>query len=296
MFIKPLYAFKLVKFLMEKIFSRSKKRKNKLDTIISSTPIAIGKLQEGCFNLDKFSHSAYVGFDHTGYTICIELEKCCNHLQYFPESELFIATSKDLCCFSEKLDPIVENVSKALDISETEATDKLVNFFKTKTINVIPQGLSGKFYKSGYLAQTCLPSMYSVQVIAAAKTVGVSGIGILNSTPIFVIALSTIGAQFFAGVGIIASDNFVGRTCNVISWTLNRPMAGVELVLNNIVLFPITKVTGIPLLLNYTKVLSNGEGVDIRTIRQIAGKAKKKYGVRAFSWIAGKLGFNVTIN
>jgi hypothetical protein len=75
---------------------------------------------------------------------------------------------------------------------------------------------------------------------------------IITSHPMAVVAFTSCGAIFFNGLGAILGDNRLGSTRKTIGWTLNLPMKRIEVLLNRIVLFTITAVTGFPLLLNAT--------------------------------------------
>lgn len=112
---------------------------------------------------------------------------------------------------------------------------------------------------------------------------------IITSHPMAVVAFTSCGAIFFNGLGAILGDNRLGSTRKTIGWTLNLPMKRIEVLLNRIVLFTITAVTGFPLLLNATAEQNSGPGLSIATAKEISGHAHKKYGKRLLLWIAKKL-------
>ena len=80
-----------------------------------------------------------------------------------------------------------------------------------------------------------------------------------------------------------------------VGWLLNRPMAGVEAVLNNLVLSPITSVIGFPLVLNATKKQANGIGLTVKEAGRIAGQAKKQHGAKIIRRLAKLFGYEITI-
>lgn len=138
-----------------------------------------------------------------------------------------------------------------------------------------------------------VPATYLGTAIAAGQSLGVTGLQLLSSQPLLFVAVCSSGALFFNGIGLLAGNNTIGNTSRAIGWGLNRPLAGVEMVLNRIPLKGFTSITGIPAVLNFTKTQAEGIGINAGDALKIAGEAKKKYGVRIVKWICKKLGIPI---
>lgn len=69
-------------------------------------------LPNGCIDVTQYPPTTVVGkLDLTGYTICAELSKTAETLQYFGKSKTIILTNSNMCKLEHALDPFVENVA-----------------------------------------------------------------------------------------------------------------------------------------------------------------------------------------
>lgn len=59
--------------------------------------------------------------------------------------------------------------------------------------------------------------------------------------------------MFFGYCGSVAVNNLVGSVFNFSSFRLSRPMRGLEITVNGLILRPISNVLGLPLILNGTQ-------------------------------------------
>jgi hypothetical protein len=153
--------------------------------------------------------------------------------------------------------------------------------------------IPGKFYQIGRCAKIGIPVMFAHIVISAASMFGAINLTIITYHPMAIVAFTSCGAIFFNGLDAILGDNILESTSKTIGWTLNLPIKGVEVLLNRLVLFPITFVTGFPLLLNANAEQNSGPGISITTAKEIYVHAHKKYGKKFILWIAKKL--NITL-
>ena len=87
--------------------------------------------------------------------------------------------------------------------------------------------------------------------------------------------VSILGSIVSGYAGSIAGDNAVGLIFNGTSWVLSRPMRGVEIVLNGIIFGPISRVTGLPVILNGTQKLLYGKGLNIIDYNKIGETFKR---------------------
>lgn len=78
-----------------------------------------------------------------------------------------------------------------------------------------------------------------------------------------------IGALFFGYCGSVAGNNPVGLVFNSTSFVLSRPMRGVEIALNGLILRPISNVIRLPLILNGTQEMLAGKGLSIQEYTKI---------------------------
>ncbi len=270
--------------------SHNSKKKNRKKLFYALELLPPDYLPPGCTDATAYVTTSVGKLDLTGYTICAELSKTSEALQYFGQSKTIILTNSNMWKLADALDPFVDNVTMALDISQDKALSEITNFFKDKTVTVMPKGAQGVIYKFGLYAEVVAPATFLGSAIAAGQTLGVRGLHVLASQPLLFVAVCSSGSLFFNGIGLLAGNNTIGNTSRAIGWGLNRPLAGVEVVLKHIPLKAFTAVTGIPAWLNFTKTQSDGSGISANDALKVAGEAKKRYGVRIGKWICKRLG------
>jgi hypothetical protein len=76
------------------------------------------------------------------------------------------------------------------------------------------------------------------------------------SQPTAVVAFPIGGDLLVNCLGPILRNNCFGSTSKTIGWAINLTIKGVKVLLNRLVLFPISFVTGLSLLLNVAKKLA----------------------------------------
>jgi hypothetical protein len=79
----------------------------------------------------------------------------------------------------------------------------------------------------------------------------------------------------------IIGNNTIGRTSNLIGTGLNLPMAYAEFVYNTYLSPIVLEVIGIPTVLNYTKQVMRGPGLDMSDVKTIQVKFKNTH----FNWL-----------
>lgn len=94
---------------------------------------------------------------------------------------------------------------------------------------------------------------YTSEAVAILKTTGMTGFQIIIKAPLTFVGATYIGAMFFSYCCSVAGNNPVGLICNYTSFVLSRPMRGIEITLNGLILRPISNTIGIPLVLNNTQ-------------------------------------------
>lgn len=225
--------------------------------------------------LEKFLYQNANPFDFSGYTICNELERQCFDVSYFKESKTFIVSSDSFSTLMDNSDQFIKNVASELQIGPQAAETKIHQFFSDKMILVQQKGIQGALYRLGTFTQTAGSASLVSTTLVYAKAAGVTGFRIIQAQPVMVIALPTVGAMFFHGCGSLIGNNIVGRTCNTIGTVLNIPMMFTEMMYNSYISPLVIGITGVPMLLNYTKQAQRGPGLDIEEVRQLAGSVKK---------------------
>ena len=70
--------------------------------------------------------------------------------------------------------------------------------------------------------------------------------------------------------------NIIDRTCNSIDNTLKIPMFMCEMIYNAYIAPAILNLTGVPTILNYTKQMRQGPGLNASEAFKILDQAKKK--------------------
>ena len=90
-----------------------------------------------------------------------------------------------------------------------------------------------------------------------------TGISVITEAPLIFVGTTYLGAMFFGYCGSVAGNNAVGLVFNGTSYLLSRPMRGVEITLNGLILSPISNITG---LYNRCKIFCMPDGPTNRLI------------------------------
>ncbi len=117
--------------------------------------------------------------------------------------------------------------------------------------------------------QNYVPMAYTSKAVSLLKISGRTGLQIINQAPLTFVGATYIGALFFGYCGSVAKNNAVGLVFNSTSFVLSRPMKGVEITLNGLILRPISNVIGLPLILNGTQEMLAGKGLSLQEYTKI---------------------------
>jgi hypothetical protein len=229
-------------------------------------PNTIQRINVAGFAMDNFKT-----FDYEGYTILCRLGEICEGLHYFPGTSKVILdiNGQSHLLYDNLSTEFIPNVAQDLGISQKAAIETSVDFFADKMVVVQPTGLQGKFYNMVRYAQNSVPMIYTCEAVSVLKTTGMTGIQIVVKAPLTFVGATYIGAMFFGYCGSIAGNNALGTICNVTSFGLSRPMRGVEITLNGLILRPISNLVGLPLILNGTQEMLAGKGISLQEYTKI---------------------------
>ena len=211
-----------------------------------------------------FSLDNYKTFDPTGYTILCNLSKASDGLRYYPNAAKIVLNSNQQSQLVYSFQKFIPNLAKDLQVSEQVAKETTADFFSNNQLVVQPTGLQGKIYKAMLGFQNAIPVMYTSEAVAVLKTTGLSGVGVITQAPLTFVGSTYVGAILFGYMGAVVGNNSVGRLLCITSFVLSRPMAGVEMTLNGLILRPISHIVGLPLILNGTQELIHGKGLSIQ--------------------------------
>lgn len=230
-------------------------------------------------NIAGFSTDHFKTFNPEGYTILCRLGETCDGLHYFPKTSKIILETHDQCrlLFNHLETEFITNIAKDLGISPESAVETSMSFFSDKSVVVQPTGFQGNFYKFMRYTQNSVPMIYTSEAVSILKTTGLTGLQIITKAPLTFVGATYIGAVFFSYCGSVAGNNAVGAICNATSFGLSRPMRGIELTLNGLILTPISNAIGLPLMLNGTQELLKGKGIALQDYKAI-GIAFEKIG------------------
>ena len=84
--------------------------------------------------------------------------------------------------------------------------------------------------------QNYVPMDYTSEAVSILKTTGMTGFKIIRQAPLTFVGATYIGAIFFVYCGSVAGDNALGLVFNSTSFVLSRPMRGVQITLNGLIL------------------------------------------------------------
>lgn len=235
-----------------------------------SSPVTGGSICK--INIVGYSLDEFKTFNPEGYTIICNLGEVCENLQYYPHTAKIVLTSdtNSQLYYNFERD-FLPNLATDLGVTQEIANGKAVDFFSTTDIRIQPVGVQGKVYNAMRTCQNYLSMATSTNAVTALKTGGHTGLKIITKGqgPLVFVSITYLGSVVAGYAGSVAGDNAVGLVFNGTSWVLSRPMRGVEVVLNGLVLGPISRTIGLPMVLNGTQELLNGKGLEIRDYNKI---------------------------
>ena len=162
-----------------------------------------------------------------------------------------------------KIEKWKNNIAENCGITQQSALEKSVDFFSNTQVTVQPIEIQEKFYKIIQSARNFVPMTYTSEAVSILKTTSMTGLQVIGQAPLTFVGATYIGALFFGYCGSIASNNTIGLVFNSTSFILSRPMRGVEITLNGLILRPISNVIGLPLILNGTQEMLAGKKLSI---------------------------------
>jgi hypothetical protein len=236
------------------------------------TPIPISELKHHAFckvHIAGMLGDDFKKFDPLAYKIFCELGKNSQGLSYFPNSRVILLKSNSPINLVNNMETIVPNIALELDKNVVDTTKILTDFFENKAIRVEPIGWQGKVYKAGKYMQNWLPMAHAYKAVTIAQTLGMKGVGIISGAPFSFVSVTYLGSITLYYGSLVAGDNVVGKALDMSAWLFARPMWVVEFVLNGIILQPISKVTGFPMIINGTQEISRGIGIDFKDFTKI---------------------------
>lgn len=264
----------VIRYLKRKIGKKENNSKFELLTGVSLLVDPEASTNIGHVNVQDFKFDPHQTFKTEGLTICEELTKKCQDLQYLPETKTFILSDESFCKLANSPEQFIDDIAIALNVNKGTAMNAVSEFFSDRTLLVQQTGTDGFIYKVGSYTQTGGSAILIGRTVAMARAAGVEGLALVQAQPFLVFAIPTVGAIFFHGCGAIAGNNTIGRSCNSIGNFLNLPMSLIELTYNTYLSRPIAKITGISTVLNYTKQMQRGPGLDPIEAMKLVRKSK----------------------
>jgi hypothetical protein len=247
-----------------------KKSPNQLNQLITTNKIKVPLGEEICkINISGYSLDNYRTFNPEGYTILCRLGEVSDGLNYFPKTSRLVLDTGQQSRLINNFEQLVPNIAEDFGITQQAALEKSIDFFSNTQVTVQPTGIQGKFYKIMKSTQDFVPMAYTSEAVSLLKTTGMTGLQVIGQAPLTFVGATYIGAMFFGYCGSVAGNNPVGLVFNSTSFVLSRPMRGIEITLNGLILRPISNVIGVPLILNGTQEMLAGKGLSIQEYTKI---------------------------
>jgi len=221
--------------------------------------------------ISGYSLNNYKIFNPEGYTILCETGKYCDILSFFPNTNTIVLelNNKSYSFFKDFPNQFIPELAKELDVSPQSAINKSLDFFTDKRVVVQPTGVQGTVYNFMRHIQNYGPVAYTFEAVSVLKTTGMTGVQIITSAPLTFVGATYLGGLVCGYFGSVAGNNTVGTIFNTSSYILTRPMRGVEITLNGLILQPLSNFTGFPLILNGTSEILAGKGINIKDYAKI---------------------------
>lgn len=251
--------------------------KQKIDSLCAPPAPVMEATKNGPAKLCTVDISGY-SLDHfktinfEGYTLLYQLgESLDSNVKFFPNTSKVVVNLGNSQSYPMlPFEKYIPCVAKDLNISQVEAVDKITEFFANKQVVVQPVGVQGYVYNTMRSIQNYTPMFYATEALTTFKTVGITGGKIISAYPLTFVGVTYMGSIVLGYFGAIAGDNAFGVIFNYSSFVLSRPMRGVEIVLNGIILQPLSNVIGMPLMLNGTQEILHGQGMKFEDYGKIS--------------------------
>jgi len=222
-------------------------------------------------NISGYALNNFKILNPEGYTIMCETGKYCDAVSFFPGTNTIVlkANQQSHLFYTDFRTQFIPDLAEELGVSQEVALQKSFEFFSDKKVVVQPKGLQGKVYNIMRNIQNYLPMAYTTEAVSILKTTGMTGVEVITQAPLTFVGATYIGGLFFGYCGSVAGNNPVGTIFNATSYLLTRPMRGVEITLNGLILGPISNLVGIPLVLNGTQEMLAGKGMTLKEYAKI---------------------------
>lgn len=219
---------------------------------LASIPVVVDptcRIHISGYKLDNFKK-----FNPEGYTILCETSKYCDVLSFFPNTKTVVleGNTQSYRLYSDFPNQFIPELAKEFDIDPASALEISKELFADKRVLVQPKGLQGKVYNIMRNIQNIGPVTHTFEAVSVLKTTGMTGVQIIVEAPLTFVSATYLAGMTCGYFGSIAGNNTVGLVLNTSSYVLTRPMRGVEITLNGLILQPLSNVTGLPLILNGT--------------------------------------------
>lgn len=260
---------------------------NKIESTMVSSPLFTSpdKLQKltpeslKTVNIIGYSLDDFKTINPTGYTILNQVGQTTNGLNYFPASSKIVLDSGQMSSlrynFQNFEKDFLPNLARELGVNQSMALEKTQDFLGKNQIIVQPTGIQGRIYNTMWYGQQTMAMTSVANKVSTLKLMGETGVQIIQGSPMVFVGATYLGSIFFGYCGAVAGNNTIGLVCNVTSATLAYPMKGVEIVLNNLILTPISNVVGLPLMINGTDTVLQGKGISVQNYLQIAASFER---------------------
>jgi hypothetical protein len=211
------------------------------------------------------------------------LKNSNNTSLYIPEKGQIFVTDDNLITFTQTYEDIIKNYSNnqylpynmSLERFNSEQVKKVVT--NTKIILMPKHGITRALYYLGHYSQAILPTNHVINAVTYAKAAKVTGLTLFRTHPLLLLAVPTVTAVGLYGFSALVGDNnTVGRALNFGGYIMMTPMRYCELVFNTYCTPRVFAITGIPVVLNFTKTLEVGHGIESDDIQRYIGKILKK--------------------
>lgn len=232
---------------------------------LSSAENTVCKVDIAGFLIDD-----YKIFNPEGHTILCNVGKACDSLSFFPETSTIIIDGNQQSQLLKSFEEIIPGIAQDLEISKQLAAEKSLDFFSNVDIRVQPVGIQGKVYHLLSELQNVVPVTYVYKGLVTLRTTGMTGLQIISKAPLTFVGVTYLGSMVFGYAGSIAGNNTLGSVLNVTSYICVLPMQAVEVTLNELLLRPISNAIGLPLILNNTRVITDGQGLSFEEYKTIA--------------------------
>jgi len=263
---------KLGEYVKRKVHNDGENRENAgfTDSVVLFSGMGYKVDFDQCINISDYIDKIGISDSTQSSIFCDIIKEQCMGSVYIDGSNTMLLTNSSFEGILDSVNTNLNNLKYVDPILHENLVNDTLSFFSNRKVVILQEGVQGAIYKAGRIAQSYGSTILTVESVMMSRLLGVTGSKVLAGQPLLWVALPTVGGIFFHGMSMIIGNNVAGRSCQTVGNVLLIPMRGSEILINNLLLLPLGKISGIPMILNMTDAINMGPGLSVSDAKKLS--------------------------